>query len=61
MQQLAMLFWEICVLRKGPQDVPASHIIFGLLLVLGLIVDLIIAVNFVDFRDALQDVSNTGR
>lgn len=53
MQQLAKLFWEICVLRKGPQDVPAAHILFWLLLLLGLIVDLIIAVNFIDFEHAL--------
>jgi len=52
-QQLVKLFWEICLLRKGPQDVPAAHILFWLLLVVGLVVDLIIAVNFIDFQQAL--------
>jgi len=52
-QQLVKLFWEICLLRKGPQDVPAAHILFWLLLLAGLLVDLVIAVNFVDFQQAL--------
>lgn len=53
MQQLVKLFWDICRLQKGPQDVPAAHVLFWLLLCAGFIVDLIIAVNFVDFQHAL--------
>lgn len=53
MQQLAKLFWDICLLRKGPQDVPASQLLFWLLLSVGLIVDFIIAVNFIEFQPAL--------
>ena len=53
MQQLLRLFWEICLLRKGPQDVPAAPVLFWLLLLVGLLVDLIIAVNFVDLESAL--------
>jgi len=52
-QQLVKLFWDICLLRKGPQDVPAAHILFWLLLLAGLIVDIVIAVNFIDFQQAL--------
>ncbi len=53
MQQLATLFWEICLLRKGPQDVPSAAVLFWLLLVAGFIVDLIMAVNFVSWQNAL--------
>ena len=53
MQQLVKLCWDICVLRKGPQDVPAAPILFWFLLLLGLIVDLVIALNFIDFQQAL--------
>lgn len=53
MQQLFKLFWEICLLRRGPQDVPAAHVLFWPLVIVGLIVDLLIAVNFVDFQSAL--------
>lgn len=53
MQQLVKLFWDICRLQKGPQDVPAAHILFWLLLLAGLFVDLIITANFVDFQSAL--------
>ena len=60
MQQLVKLFWEICLLRKGPQDVPAAAALFWLLLVVGLFVDLFIAANFVEFQSAvLLVVSNT--
>ncbi len=53
MQQLVMLFWDICLLRKGPQDVPVAYILFWPLLLVGITVDLAIAVNFVDFQQAL--------
>lgn len=53
MQQLITLFWDICRLQKGPQDVPAAPILFWLLLALGLIIDLAITVSFVDFQQAL--------
>lgn len=33
MTQLIQIFWEICLLRKGPQDLPASHVLLGLSLV----------------------------
>ena len=41
------------MLRKGPQDVPAATVLFWLLLFAGLIVDLILAVNFIGWHDAL--------
>ena len=60
MQQLIKLFWEICLLRKGPQDVPAAQVLFWLLLIVGMVVDLIIAVNFIDFQSALlMVIANT--
>ena len=60
MQSLVKLFWDICLLRKGPQDVPAATALFWLLLPVGLIVDLFIAANFVEFQSAiLLVVSNS--
>ena len=60
MQQLFKLFWEICLLRKGPQDVPSASVLFWILLTTGLFVDLFMAVNFVDFQSAiLLVITNT--
>ncbi len=53
MQQLVKLFWDICLLRKGPQDVPPAYILFWFLLPVGLMVDFIITVNFIDLQQAL--------
>lgn len=53
MQQLIRLFWEICLLRKGPQDVPSAVVLFWLLFLIGFVVDVFMAVNFVDFQPAL--------
>lgn len=33
MAKLIQLFWEICLLRAGPQDLPASHILLGMTLI----------------------------
>ena len=40
MQQLALLFWRICLLKKGPQDVPSAGILLAILLFLSLILDM---------------------
>ena len=40
MQQLALLFWQICLLKKGPQDVPAAGLLLAILLLLSLILDM---------------------
>ena len=54
MQQLVKLFWEICLLRKGPQDVPSATVLFWLLLLVGFVVDLFMAANFVEFSSAIM-------
>ena len=40
MQQLALLFWRICLLQKGPQDVPSAGILLSILLLLSVILDM---------------------
>lgn len=39
MRQLIGLFWEICLLRKTPRDLPRSPVLLGLVVALGLIID----------------------
>ena len=39
MMALLRLFWNICLLRQPPQDVPASWALFLLLLLLNLVID----------------------
>ncbi len=41
MQPLLVLFWRICRLQKGPEDVPASGALFAVLLLLSLFLDLV--------------------
>lgn len=41
MQALLLLFWRIGRLQKGPEDVPPSTALFGLLLPVSLLADLI--------------------
>lgn len=43
MEQSLKLFFDICRLRKGPQDVPASHNLFIIVLLSSLVVDFSIA------------------
>ena len=57
MQQFIKLFWEICLLRKGPEDVPVATALFWGLFVIGFAVDLFMAVNFVKFSSAIMLVS----
>ena len=39
MMALLRLFWNICLLRQPPQDVPASWGLFALLLLINLVID----------------------
>lgn len=39
MRQLIGLFWDVCLLRKKPGDMPYSPVLLGLLLVAGMIID----------------------
>jgi len=39
MSKLIELFWEICLLRKAPQDIPYSRELFFLLLLAGFLVN----------------------
>ena len=41
MQALLILFWRISRLQKGPEDVPASTVLFMLLLMLSLLLDFV--------------------
>ncbi len=41
MRSLLRLFWEVCLLRKGPQDMPFSRELLALLIGLGLLVDVL--------------------
>ena len=46
MGKLLQLFWEICLLRAGPQDLPASHSLLGLALVAYVIINILVATTF---------------
>jgi len=52
-QQILKLFWEICLLRKGPQDVPGAWVLFCVLFLVGFAIDIFMAANFVAFSSAL--------
>ena len=41
MRSLLRLFWEVCLLRKGPQDMPFSRELLALLIGAGLVVDVV--------------------
>jgi hypothetical protein len=45
LQALIYFFVELCLLRKGPQDLPASSALFGLALGADLVVGVIIALS----------------
>ena len=41
MMALLKLFWEICLLRKGPQDVPVSRHLLFIVILLGISIDIV--------------------
>ena len=41
MMALLNLFWGICLLRKGPQDLPASRHLLVMVILLGILIDLV--------------------
>lgn len=45
MQALITFFVELCVLRRAPQDLPASEILLGIVLILDLIVGLLVGIT----------------
>ncbi len=45
MQALITFFVELCMLRRAPQDLPASEILFGLVLVADLLVGLLVGLT----------------
>ncbi len=47
MRSLLRLFWEVCLLRKGPQDMPFSRELLALLIGAGLVVD-VVRLSFAD-------------
>lgn len=57
MYQLIVLFFEICILRKGPQDVPASPWLLRLMFVPYVLVNLLILLLDADWLHALIQIA----
>lgn len=57
MYQLIVLFFEICIMRKGPQDVPASPWLVRLMFIPYLLVNLLILLLDSDWSHALLQIS----
>lgn len=57
MYQLMVLFFEICILRKGPQDVPASPWLLRLMFVPYLFVNLLILLLDSSWSQALLQMT----
>ncbi len=53
MYELIKILFEICLLKKGPQDLPASPLLLKLLLVAYVVINLIILNMGVDFSSSL--------
>lgn len=59
--ELIVLFIDICLFRRGPQDVPASRLLFGLALIAYLVVgELLLIVEADWFEAALQSLVEAG-
>ncbi len=56
MYNLLMLFFEICLFKKGPQDVPVSTVLFFLLIPAYAIISFLILVLSVDVISAILQV-----
>lgn len=39
MRRMVSLFWDICLLKKAPQDVPHSHVLLVIVVAVGFMVD----------------------
>lgn len=50
---LIKLFLDICLLRRGPQDVPASSVLFALVLLASLTIDVTSIISQTAFADAM--------
>ncbi len=57
MQNLLSLFWDICLLRRGPQDVPHSRALLAILVLAGFLVDLLFFTWQAAFAHALAFVA----
>lgn len=53
MQALAKLFWDICLLRAGPQDVPASRELLAVVLGLSVLSNLMFVLGRTSFVEGL--------
>lgn len=60
MSQLLNLFFDICLFRKGPQDVPASSLLLGLSLVAYAVVGLLLLSTETTLPGALLQVAMEG-
>jgi len=50
---LFQLFLDICLLRRGPQDTPASTALFVLVLLASLLIDVIVIISRTPLADAM--------
>lgn len=56
MQALAKLFWDICLLRAGPQDVPASRELLAVVLGLSVLSNLVFVLGRTSLAEGLAFV-----
>jgi hypothetical protein len=53
MYQLLKLFYDICLLKKGPQYIPASNGLFRVLLIISIFVDFLVLILSTDLFSAI--------
>jgi len=53
MYQLLKLFYGICLLKKGPQDIPASDWLFRVLLIVSIFVDFLVLILNTDLFSSI--------
>ncbi len=53
MYQLLKLFYDICLLKKGPQDIPASNWLFRVVLIVCIFVDFLVLILSTDLFSAI--------
>ncbi|MCF6203569.1 MAG: hypothetical protein L3J59_07860 [Methylococcaceae bacterium] len=53
MYQLLKLFYDICLLKKGPQDIPVSNWLFQVILIVSIFVDFLVLILSTDLFSAI--------
>lgn len=46
MKSILNLYWNICLFRRGPEDVPGLSVILGITLILNILVSLVVGIAF---------------